>query len=177
MALSIADTQNFGIVRIIVSDAQIDPALKLLREAGFMAKVNNVICSVVEDRPLGLNELLVKIHEIGVSVEYMYSVLRSTGENALIIVRLSEQDEAVHKLAAAGVRVVSQAEIDKLKETLKGTDTEAIKAQTEAVTKAFHAVSEKLYQAAQAQQGAAQASAEPTGNDDNVVDADYTQVD
>ena len=41
-----------------------------------------------------------------------------------------------------------QAEVDKLKETLKGTDTEAIKAQTEAVTKAFHAVSEKLYQAA-----------------------------
>ncbi len=71
-----------------------------------------------------------------------------------------------------------QAEIDKLKETLKGNDTEAIKAQTEAVTKAFHAVSEKLYQAAQAAQAQQGATAEPTGgNDDNVVDADYTQVD
>ncbi len=114
MALSIADTKSFGIVRVIVSDDQIDPALALLRSAGFMAKVNNVICSVVEDRPLGLNELLEKINAIGVSVEYMYSFLRSTGENALIIVRLSEQDEAVHKLAAAGVKIISQEEIDKL---------------------------------------------------------------
>ena len=114
MALSIADTKSFGIVRVIVSDDQIDPALALLRGAGFMAKVNNVICSVVEDRPLGLNELLEKINEIGVSIEYMYSFLRSTGENALIILRLSEQDETVHKLAAAGVKIVSQAEIDKL---------------------------------------------------------------
>ncbi len=71
-----------------------------------------------------------------------------------------------------------QAEVDKLKETLKGNDTEAIKAQTEAVTKAFHAVSEKLYQAAQAAQAAQGAQTEqPTGGDDNVVDADYTQVD
>lgn len=114
MALSIADTQNFGIVRMIVNDSQIDPALEALRGAGFTAKVNNVICAVVEDRPLGLNELLVTIKEIGVSVEYLYSFLRSTGENALIVLRLSEQDEAVKKLADRGVRVFSQEEIDQL---------------------------------------------------------------
>lgn len=113
MALSIADTQNFGIVRMIVADAQIDPALKVLRSNGFMAKVNNVICAVVEDRPLGLNELLVKINELNVSVEYLYSFLRSTGDNALMIFRLSEQDETVKKLAEM-VKLVSQEEIDKL---------------------------------------------------------------
>lgn len=114
MALSIADTQNFGIVRIIVEDKQIDPALKLLRGEGYTCKVNNVICAVVEDRPLGLNEMLVKIDEIGVSVEYLYSFLRATGENALIILRLSEQDESVKKLAEAGIRIFTQAEIDNL---------------------------------------------------------------
>ena len=114
MALSIADTKSFGIVRLIVADEQIDPALELLRGAGFVAKVNNVICAVVEDRPLGLNDLLEKIEAIGVSVEYMYSFLRATGENALIIVRLSEQDESVHKLVAAGVTILSQEAIDKL---------------------------------------------------------------
>ena len=114
MALSIADTKSFGIVRLIVADEQIDPALELLRGAGFVAKVNNVICAVVEDRPLGLNDLLEKIEAIGVSVEYMYSFLRATGENALIIVRLSEQDESVHKLVAAGVKILSQEAIDKL---------------------------------------------------------------
>jgi len=114
MALSIADTQNFGIVRIIVADDQVDTALKLLRGEGYTSKVNNVICAVVEDRPLGLNDLLVTINEIGVSVEYLYSFLRATGDNALIILRLSEQDEAVKKLACKGVKILTQQEIDNL---------------------------------------------------------------
>lgn len=114
MALSIADTQNFGIVRIIVTDGQVDPALEILRSNGYTCRVNNVVCAVVEDRPLGLNDLLEKINEIGVSVEYLYSFLRATGENALIILRLSEQDESVKKLAAKGVKIVTQQEIDKL---------------------------------------------------------------
>lgn len=114
MALSIADTQNFGIVRMIVSDRQVDPALNLLRGSGYTARVNNVVCAVVEDRPNGLGELLETIEQIGVSVEYLYSFLRSTGENALIILRLSEQDEAAKKLAEKGVRIVTQEEIDGL---------------------------------------------------------------
>ena len=75
-----------------------------------------------------------------------------------------------------------QAEVDKLKEALKGTDSEAIKAQTEALTKKFYEISEKLYkeaQAAQAAQGAEGAAADPGADmgGDNVVDADYTPVD
>lgn len=72
-----------------------------------------------------------------------------------------------------------QAEIDKLKEALKGTDTEAIKNQTEALTKKFYEISEKLYKDAapnDAPQGEPQQQAGSNG-DDNVVDADYTQVD
>ena len=91
MALSIADTQNYGIVRMIVSDDQVDGALRALRGSGFTARVNNVVCAEVEDRPLGLNALLETIESIGVSVEYLYSFLRATGERALIILRLSEQ--------------------------------------------------------------------------------------
>ena len=72
-------------------------------------------------------------------------------------------------------------EVEKLKEALKGTDTEAIKNQTEALTKKFYEISEKLYKDAAAQQQAAGAGPQPdngpTGPDDNVVDADYTQVD
>lgn len=114
MALSIADTQNFGIVRIIAAEAQIDPALKLLRDNGYTARVSNVICAVVEDRPSGLAELLEAIESLGVSVEYIYSFLRTTGDDALIVLRLSEQEEAVQKLAAKGVRILSQKEIDSL---------------------------------------------------------------
>lgn len=114
MALSIADTQNFGIVRMIVADDRIDPALALLRGEGYVCRVNNVVCAVVEDRPLGLHDLLENIHAIGVSVEYLYSFFRATGDKALIILRLSEQDEAVKKLAEKGVSIFSQAEIDKM---------------------------------------------------------------
>ncbi len=87
---------------------------------------------------------------------------------------LGELGDKITEDEKAGV----QAEVDKLKETLKGTDTEAIKAQTEALTKKFYEISEKLYQQAQAAQAAAGADAGAAGAaDDNVVDADYTQVD
>ncbi|MBQ3055115.1 MAG: molecular chaperone DnaK [Oscillospiraceae bacterium] len=88
---------------------------------------------------------------------------------------LGELGDKISAEEKAGV----QAEVDKLKELLKGTDTEAIKAQTETLTKKFYEVSEKLYKDA----AAAQAQAQPTDaagaapNDDNVVDADFTQVD
>ncbi|MBR5480065.1 MAG: molecular chaperone DnaK [Clostridia bacterium] len=88
---------------------------------------------------------------------------------------LADLGDKISEEEKAGI----QAEVDKLKETLKGTDTEAIKAQTEAVTKKFYEVSERLYKEAAPQgdpNGAPGAGAAP-GGDDNVVDADYTQVD
>ncbi|MBQ9985262.1 MAG: molecular chaperone DnaK [Oscillospiraceae bacterium] len=91
---------------------------------------------------------------------------------------LADLGDKISEAEKAGV----QAEVDKLKEELKGTNTEAIKAQTEAVTKKFYEISEKLYKEAQAAQAAAGgnpadggAGAAPGGDD--VVDADFTQVD
>ena len=89
MALSIADTQNFGIIRIIIKSASIDAALQLLRDNGYTARVNNVICADVQDRPLGLCELLTIIENEGLAVEYMYSFMRATGSSARMILRLS----------------------------------------------------------------------------------------
>ena len=91
---------------------------------------------------------------------------------------LAELGDKITDEEKAGV----QAEADKLKEALKGTDTEAIKAQTEALTKKFYEISEKLYkeaQAAQAAQGADAGAADPGADmgGDNVVDADFTPVD
>lgn len=114
LALSIADTANFGIIRIVVADAQIDPALKLLRDNGYTAKVNNVICAAVEDHPGGLCSLLEIIETAGYSVEYLYSFLRGTGEKALMVFRLSDQDAAVALLQSKGVALIAQEEIDKL---------------------------------------------------------------
>ena len=88
--------------------------------------------------------------------------------------------EVADKIDAADKDAV-QAEIDKVKEALKGTDTEAIKAATEALQQKFYSISEKLYQQANPQganpqdfQGAQ--GAQPEG-DDNVYEADYREVD
>lgn len=115
LALSIADTQNFGIVRLIVHSEQIDPAVELLKSAGYIAKVNHVICATVPDRPLGLCELLAIIENAGLSVEYMYSFLRrASEENAQMILRLNDGKRAAQIFAMKDVAMLSQEEVDAL---------------------------------------------------------------
>ena len=95
LALSVADTQNFGIVRIIVHSDQIDPRMALLKDDGYVARVNHVICASVPDRPRGLSELLAVIDQAGLSVEYMYSFLRAnTQGTAHMILRLNDGQRA-----------------------------------------------------------------------------------
>lgn len=113
LALSVADTQNFGIVRIIINSEMIDPALKLLRENGYTAKVNNVICASVPDRPLGLCELLSIIEQAGLSVEYMYSFMRaSTDTDAHMILRLSDGEKGMQVFQLRHVHTLSQEDVD-----------------------------------------------------------------
>ena len=115
MALSMADTQNFGIVRLIINGERIDDALKLLRDNLYTAKVNHVICAEVADRPLGLCELLTLIEQAGLSVEYMYSFLRGSSEKqARMILRLSDGEKGMQVFQMHDVRTLSQEEIDAL---------------------------------------------------------------
>ena len=113
LALSVADTQNFGIVRVIVNSEVIDPALKVLRDNGYTAKVNNVICATVPDRPLGLCELLTIIEQAGLSVEYMYSFLRaSDATDAHMILRLSDGEKGMQVFQVRGVHTLTQEDVD-----------------------------------------------------------------
>lgn len=115
LALSLADTQNFGIVRLIVHSEQIDGAMDMLKRGGYIAKVNHVICAVVPDRPLGLCELLTIIEQAGLSVEYMYSFLRKSGNgNAHMILRLNDGGRAAKVFGMKDVAMLSQEEVDAL---------------------------------------------------------------
>ncbi|MBQ6373254.1 MAG: hypothetical protein IJJ45_02075 [Clostridia bacterium] len=115
LALSIADTQNFGIVRVIIHSDQIENAMRLLKEAGYIAKINHVICAEVPDRPLGLCELLAVIEQAGLSVEYMYSFLRKSGEGcANMILRLSDGRKAAQVFSMQNITMLSQETIDQL---------------------------------------------------------------
>ena len=115
LALSVADTQNFGIIRLIISSGDTDNALKLLRDAGYIAKINHVICAEVPDRPLGLCELLSLVEKAELSVEYMYSFLRaSKSGEAHMILRLSNGEKAARLFQMHDVKMMSQEEVDAL---------------------------------------------------------------
>ena len=115
LALSVADTQNFGIIRVIVDSASTDSSVKLLRDNGYVAKVNHVICAEVPDRPLGLCELLGLVEKAELSVEYMYSFLRASNNGeAHMILRLSNGEKAAQLFQMHDVKMMSQDEVDAL---------------------------------------------------------------
>ncbi|MBR3505068.1 MAG: acetolactate synthase [Clostridia bacterium] len=115
LALSLADTQSFGIVRLIVHSGQIDEAMRLLKDGGYVARINHVICAAVPDRPMGLSELLGVIEEANLSVEYMYSFMRaSKAGTANMILRLNDGAKAAQVFALKDVVMLSQDDVDAL---------------------------------------------------------------
>ncbi|MCK5676248.1 MAG: ACT domain-containing protein [Verrucomicrobia bacterium] len=109
ITLSLADTEQFGILRLIVKDY--DKAKALLEEKGFVAKLSDVIAVEVKDEPGGLSEIL-KIEEAsGISVEYMYAFTIKSGENAVLLFCFDEMDKAVTALQSAGLNVLESVEL------------------------------------------------------------------
>lgn len=104
-ALSIADTENFGVLRLIVSNNQ--KAEEALRNAGFTVKKTNVVAVEVEDRPGGLHHILALLERNNVNVEYMYAFVRQSGNNAVMIFRFDNTDEALKAMQTHGVTVIS----------------------------------------------------------------------
>ena len=114
MALSIADTANFGIVRLVVREEDIARAMYALRGEGYIAKMNEVVCVSVPNRPAGLDSVLAVVEAAGASVEYMYSFNYSMDGGALLILRLADGFDAEAILREGGITVVSQSEINRL---------------------------------------------------------------
>jgi len=108
-ALSIADTSDFGILRIIVNDK--DKALATLKENNFTVSKTEVVAVEVPDTPGGLSKILDLLDAHKVNVEYMYAFIERHSENALIIFRFDENDRAIEVLQKAGVTILSSQEI------------------------------------------------------------------
>jgi hypothetical protein len=107
--LSLADTQRFGILRLIVDDWQ--KAKAVLEEAGCLVKVTEVVALEVPNRPGGLSEVLQVIDRLGINIEYMYAFASGRGDRAVLIFRFDDPDGAVLGLQAAGVSVIPSAEL------------------------------------------------------------------
>lgn len=112
VALSIADTADYGIMRAIVNDTP--GAEKALRAAGFMVSTTRVLGVVVPDTPGGLSDVLEIFSRGDVSVEYLYSFVRHQGKNALIMFKVTPVEKAVELLEKAGIELVTQEQVKKL---------------------------------------------------------------
>ena len=111
-ALSLADTADFGILRLIVDKT--DRAKEVLKQNAFAVSKTEVIGVEVPDRPGGLAEILGVLQAAGVNVEYMYAFVQRSGDNAIIIFRFDELDKAIQALTAGGVRVLRGEELSAL---------------------------------------------------------------
>ncbi|PLX80088.1 MAG: amino acid-binding protein [Desulfuromonas sp.] len=103
-ALSLADTSDFGILRLIVD--QTDKAKEVLKKEGFTVSKTEVIAVEVPDRPKGLYSILDILDKGKVNVEYMYAFVERCGENAVIIFRFDDVDAAIKVLTENSVQVL-----------------------------------------------------------------------
>lgn len=102
--LSIADTSDFGILRMIVD--QPDRALAELKDKGVMATVTEVIAMEVPDTPGGLATVLTYMENAGINIEYLYSFIEKPTSNAIIMMRVEKIDEAMEVLKKNNVPIV-----------------------------------------------------------------------
>lgn len=107
-ALSLADTTEFGILRLIV-DAH-DKAKAALKEAGFTVGFTGVVAVEVPHKPGGLNQILQIVGDRGINLEYMYG-FHHQGENAVMIMRFDRTGPAIEALKESGIRIYSDEEL------------------------------------------------------------------
>jgi len=107
--LTLADTERFGILRLIISDWE--KAAGLLEQAGYVVNVTEVVAVEVPDRPGGLADLLNVFEDTDTNIEYMYAFTFGHGETAVLIFRFDNPDAAITRLQAAGINVVGSSEV------------------------------------------------------------------
>jgi len=108
-ALSLADTADFGILRIIVNDAE--KASGILKSEGYTLGETDVVAVEVPDKPGGLAGILEPLREAGLDVEYMYAFVQRSGENAIMILRFEDPDKAIEVFRKSNVRILSGKEV------------------------------------------------------------------
>lgn len=111
-ALSIADTSEFGILRMIVPEPEL--AEEKLAENNFVVKVNEIIAVEVSDEPGGLDTVLGLLNNANVNVEYLYAFVEKKINKAIVVIRTEDLDASIKVLEEGGVTILSAEEINKL---------------------------------------------------------------
>ena len=111
-ALSIAETQDFGILRLIVNDEA--TAERVLLENGYLIKVIDVVGVKIGDAPGKLTEALAVLDNADINVEYLYAFMARTEKHAYVVLRVEDNAAAEGALSAAGFKMISDADVKKL---------------------------------------------------------------
>ncbi len=108
-ALSIADTTDFGILRLIVQDPE--KAYDVLKQNGITVKITDVIVVKINDRPAALHNVLARLSEADIAVEYMYAFVGKERDAAYVIIKSDNSEKAVKELSKGGITVVPAKDI------------------------------------------------------------------
>lgn len=111
-ALSIAETESFGILRLIVNDEE--TAVKTLKEKDYLIKVTDVVGVKIGDAPGKLSAALDVLDKAGINVEYLYAFMARTEKHAYVVLRVESNDAAEKALEDAGFHLITDADINKL---------------------------------------------------------------
>ena len=111
-ALSIAETQDFGILRLIVNDEAV--AEKVLADAGYLIKVTEVVGVKIGDEPGKLTSALSVLDKAGINMEYLYAFMARTERHAYVVLRVEDNAAAEAALESAGFHLICDADINKL---------------------------------------------------------------
>ena len=111
-ALSLADTADFGILRIIVNEPE--RAAEVLREAGYLVKTTEVIPVEITDKPGGFSSIMRVLADAGINVEYTYAFVAHSRDKAYVILRVNDNDDAIRVLKSIGVKLLTNEDMYKL---------------------------------------------------------------
>ncbi len=111
-ALSIAETQDFGILRLIVND--VEAAEKILAEEGYLIKITDVVGIKIGDAPGKLSAALSVLDQNKINMEYLYAFMARTEKHAYVVIRVGDNAEAEAALVAAGFKMITEADVNKL---------------------------------------------------------------
>jgi hypothetical protein len=109
MAMTIAETREFGVVRMIVADWE--KGITVLKAAGFTVATTEILAIEVLDRPGALAKALDAFVQRGLNIEYMYAFVAKRGDSAILVFRFDDMDKAVKALKGSGVKVLTIEEV------------------------------------------------------------------
>jgi hypothetical protein len=111
-AITIAESPEFGIVRLVVDKS--DEAAQILKQNHFVANITDIVAAEIDDTPGGLAKILKVLNDSGVNIEYMYGFVEKASEKALMVFRFENPDKAIEILKKNNINIIGSKDIGTL---------------------------------------------------------------